>query len=109
MIRTALVAFVFAVLAPAASAADEVKPPRQTEQAAPTCRTPAAEVDPKAPPAPRLTKAELEALKKLPICPADEPEEVCPPIDMDAPDKVHWMASGGIPPSWAVAYDECGP
>ena len=37
-LSTALIAL--AVLAPAASAADEVKPPRQTDQAAPTCLTP---------------------------------------------------------------------
>ena len=87
MIKTALSAslIALAVLAPVASAADEVKPPRHTEPAAVTCRTPApAEVDPKAPPAPRLTKAELEALNKLPLCPAEQaaaPQEACPPYD----------------------------
>ena len=110
MIRTALiaslVAFVFAILAPAASAADEVKPPRQTEQAAPTCRTPAAEVDPKAPPAPRLSKAELEALAKLPLC---STEETCLMVDRAVYDKAMWTRStnGAAPPAWVQNYDEC--
>ena len=81
MIKTALSAslIALAVLAPVASAADDVKPPRHTEPAAVTCRTPApAEVDPKAP---KLTKAELEALKKLPLCPAEETQQACPPYD----------------------------
>ena len=75
MIKTALSAslIALAVLAPVASAADEVKPPRQTDQAAPTCVAPPTAADPKAPPAPRLTKLELEALKKLPLCPSEEP------------------------------------
>ena len=90
MIKTALSAslIALAVLAPAASAADEVKPPRQTDQAAPTCRTPApAVVDPKAPPAPRLTKFELEALAKLPLCSTEEPVETCLMVDRAVYDK----------------------
>ena len=114
MIRTALiaslVAFVFAVLAPVASAADEVKPPRQTEQAAPTCRTPApAVVDPKAPPLLRLSKAELEALKKLPLCPVEEPGETCLMVDSAVYDKQMWTRTnnGAAPPAWVQNYDEC--
>jgi hypothetical protein len=107
MIKTALGALVaLAILAPAASAADEVKPPRQNEQAAQTCRMPAAEVDPKAPPAPRLSKAELEALKKLPPC---STEEVCVMVDRAVYDKAAWTRStnGAAPPAWVQNYDEC--
>jgi hypothetical protein len=110
MIRIALSALIaLAVLAPVASAADEVKPPRQNEQAAPTCRMPAAEVDPKAPPAPRLSKAELEALRKLPLCPADEPGETCLMVDRAVYEKQMWTRSnnGAAPPAWVQNYDEC--
>jgi hypothetical protein len=108
MIKTALSVslIALAVIAPAASAADDVKPPRQTEQAAPTCRTPAAEVDPKAPPAPRLTKFELEALAKLPLC---STEETCLMVDRAVYDKAMWTRStnGAAPPAWVQNYDEC--
>jgi hypothetical protein len=111
MIRTALSAslIALAILAPAASAADKVKPPRQTDQAAPTCRTPAAEVDPKAPPAPRLTKFELEALKKLPLCSSEEPVETCLMVDRAVYEKAMWTRSnnGAAPPAWVQNYDEC--
>ena len=108
MLKTALSAFIaLAVLAPAASAADEVKPPRHTEQAAPTCRPPApAEVDPKAPPAPRLTKLELEALAKLPLCSVGE---TCLMVDQAVYEKQMWTRStnGALPPAWVQNYDEC--
>ncbi len=111
MIKTALSAslIALAILAPAASAADEVKPPRQTDQAAPTCRTPAAEVDPKAAPAPRLTKVELEALKKLPLCSSEEPEETCLMVDRAEYDKAiaFRRTSGAATPPWVQAYDLC--
>ena len=112
MIKTALSASLvaLALLAPAASAADEVKPPRQTDQAAPTCRTPApAVVDAKAPPAPRLSKAELEALKKLPLCSTEEPGETCLMVNQEEYDKAAWTRStnGAAPPAWVQNYDEC--
>ena len=111
MIKTALSAslIALAVLAPVASAADEVKPPRQNEQAAPTCRMPAAVVDPKAPPAPRLRKAELEALKKLPLCSTEEPRETCLMVNQEEYDKAMWTRStnGAAPPAWVQNYDEC--
>ena len=110
MIKIALSALVaLAVLAPAASAADEVKPPRQNEQAAPTCRTPAAEVDPKGPSAQRLSKAELEALKKLPLCSTEEPLETCLMVDRAVYEKQMWTRStnGAAPPAWVQSYDEC--
>jgi hypothetical protein len=70
---------------------------------------PPVEVDPKAPPAPRLTKAELEALKKLPLCSAEEPQETCPPIDVDAYDKAvaFRRTSGAAPPAWVQEHDLC--
>ena len=120
MIKTALSAslIALAVLAPAASAADEVKPPRHTEPAAVTCRTPApAEVDPKAPPAPRLTKAELEALNKLPLCPAEQaaaPQEACPPYDklVLAAETARRLAHSGSTnwPDWLMDFHrpDCG-
>ncbi len=111
MIKTALSAslIALAVLAPVASAADEVKPPRQTDQAAPTCVAPPTAADPKAPPAPRLTKLELEALKKLPLCPSEEPEEACPPIDEVAYAKAvaFRTTSGAAPPAWVQEHDLC--
>ena len=112
MLKTAFTAslIALAVLAPAASAADEVKPPRQTDQAAPTCRTPApAVVDPKAPPAPRLTKFELEALAKLPLCSTEEPVETCLMVDRAVYEKQMWLRStnGAAPPAWVQSYDEC--
>lgn len=106
MIKTALSAslIALAVLAPVASAADEVKPPRQADQAAPTCQTTEpAVVDPKAPPAPRLSKAELEALKKLPLCSTEEPKsEPCPPYDKQAYyDSTYWIRTGSqFLPQW---------
>ena len=108
MIKTALGALVaLAILAPAASAADETKPPRQAD--APACRTPApAEADPKAPPAPRLSKAELEALKKLPLCSVEEPGETCVMVDRDEYEKAAWTRfnNGAAPPAWVQNYDE---
>jgi hypothetical protein len=108
MLKTAFTAtlIALAVLAPAATAADEVKPPRQNEQAAPTCRMPAAEVDPKALPAPRLTKFELEALAKLPLC---STVEACVMVDQAVYDKAMWTRStnGAAPPAWVQNYDEC--
>ena len=66
-------------------------------------------VDPKAPPAPRLTKLELEALKKLPLCPSEEPEEVCPPIDEVAYAKAvaFRRTSGAAAPAWVQEHDLC--
>ena len=111
MIKFAIGALVaLAFFAPAARAADEAKPPRQNAPAAPACRTAApAEVDPKAPPAPRLSKAELEALKKLPPCSTEQPEEVCVMVDRALYDKAPWTRStnGAAPPAWVQTYDEC--
>jgi hypothetical protein len=57
----------------------------------------------------RLTKLELEALKKLPLCPAEEPQEACPPIDMDEYDKAvaRRRTSGAPTPPWVQEHDEC--
>jgi hypothetical protein len=111
MIKFALAALVaLAVFAPGARAADEVKPPRQNvAEVVQTCRMPAAEVDPKAPPAPRLTKYELEALKKLPLCSTEEPQETCVMVDQAAYDKAlaNPSPSGAAPPTWMMQYDLC--
>jgi hypothetical protein len=110
MIKFALAALVaLAWFAPSARAADEFKPPRQIEQAAPTCRMPAAEADPKAAPAPRLTKLELEALAKLPLCSSSAPQEMCVMVDQKAYDEAAWTRhrNGAMPPAWVQNYDEC--
>jgi len=112
MIKFAIAALTaLVVFAPGARAADDVKPPRQNvAEAVQTCRMPAAEVDPKAAPAPRLTKAELEALAKLPLCSTGEPpRETCLMVDRALYDKAPWTRStnGAAPPAWVQNFDEC--
>jgi hypothetical protein len=66
-------------------------------------------VDPKAAPAPRPSKYELEALKKLPLCSTEEPRETCLMVDRAAYDKAlqNPSRSGAAPPTWMQEYDLC--
>ena len=57
-----------------------------------------------------VTAAELpQALKKLPLCPTEAPEEMCLTIDQVAYDKAvaFRRTSGATTPAWVQKHDLC--